>query len=113
MPDRVGPPTPRNEPWRMPSVPLGEQPGRTPVPANVTGTVREQFAARDAAFAAWASHGLCVSTTGERAFVKAVFCAGWEARKRAQYETMVKPDKKLDTVRAPVATIFPTDAELG
>ena len=31
MSQRVGPPTPRNEPWKPPVPPLGEQPGRTAV----------------------------------------------------------------------------------
>ncbi len=42
MSDRAGPPSPRTEPWRMPTPSLPEQPGRTPIPA------------RDAAFEAWA-----------------------------------------------------------
>jgi hypothetical protein len=70
--DRAGPPMPRNdEPWRMPTPPLPEQPGRTPVPAS------------DVAFDVWV-RGVSV-TDSERALLKHVFRAGWEARKHAQY----------------------------
>lgn len=72
MADRAGPPTPRDEPWRMPTPPLPEQPGRTPVPV------------RDAAFEAWATRGISFQNEAERAFTKAVLCAGWAASKRAR-----------------------------
>jgi hypothetical protein len=37
MSRRVGPPSPRNEPWRPEMPPLGEQPGRTAVASNHSG----------------------------------------------------------------------------
>lgn len=52
------------------------------------------YAKRDAAFVEWAASGLCVATAGERAFAKAVFCAGWEARKRAVDYQIVNPASK-------------------
>lgn len=74
--DRVGPPTARNEPWRGPvEAPAAAAPG--------------QYAARDAAWEAWAANGLCIANEHELRFARAVFCAGWEARKRAVF-TMSK-----------------------
>lgn len=72
MADRAGPPTPRDEPWRMPTPPLPEQPGRTPVPA------------RERAWQTWSAEqdqdGYRMSTQ-ERACAKAAWNAGWEARR--------------------------------
>jgi hypothetical protein len=49
------------------------------------GVLRAQYAARDAAWHEWATQALCIATKEELAFARAVFIAGWEARKRAQY----------------------------
>lgn len=55
---RLGPPTPRSE---------------------------RPYAARDAAFTAWARQGLCIANAAELVLCRAIFNAGWEARKRVQY----------------------------
>lgn len=78
---RVGPPTPRNEPWRMPTPSLPEQPGRSPVPA------------RDAAYAR-----LAIVVPGVHDDVlRRLFNAGWDAREVNQEPL------KLDT-----GSLFPT-----
>lgn len=69
MADRAGPPTPRDEPWRMPTPPLPEQPGYTPVPV------------RDAAWQEWARREIFMANPPERQFAKLCFDAGWAARK--------------------------------
>lgn len=75
--DRSGPPTPRNEPWRMPTPSLGAQPGRIATPLGVQGVdvcASKAMTSAEAAFATWASKG-----HRERGLAKAVFLAGWNA----------------------------------
>lgn len=58
MTSRAGPPSPRNEPLKLPQL------------------------ERNAAFAEWLARELQGASTAERAFAKLVFEAGWEARKK-------------------------------
>lgn len=81
--NRLGPPMPRNEPWRPPVPPLPEQPGRTPVPA------------REAAYAGW-MRDTGQSDGGFDTGRAEAFAAGWDAAR--------DPDEAmLDT-----ASLFPT-----
>jgi hypothetical protein len=92
----------------MPSVPLPEQPGRLAVPAapDAVKPSEPPLTGRDACFQQWFDKN---SVPGVHEVVlKNAFSAGWEARKRAEYGQK----KPLDNARLPVATLFPTDAEL-
>lgn len=82
------------------------------------------YAARDAAFASWAANGLCLATAGERQFAKAIFCAGWDARKRVEmmlderawdYVSSGKNNlaEHLDRTKQDVLSLFPTEAEIN
>jgi len=73
MSDRVGPPAPRNEPWRMPVPPLPEQPGRTPVPVR---SARDEACSRFIVEAHYANRYNSVVV----AAIKDGFAAGWDAR---------------------------------
>ena len=46
--------------------------------------VPKSYPARDKAFREWADSAISTANPPERAFAKAVFVAGWDARKRAQ-----------------------------
>jgi hypothetical protein len=65
------------EPHQMPSVPLPEQPGRTPVPRS--------YPARSKAQRRYFARSCSGWTPRDEAVAKAAFIEGWEARKRAQY----------------------------
>lgn len=84
--NRLGPPMPRNEPWRPPVPPLPEQPGRLPVPA------------REAAYAGW-MRDTGQSDGGFDTGRAEAFAAGWSARdKSVNHEPT-----RLDT-----GSLFPT-----
>jgi hypothetical protein len=65
------------EPHQMPSVPLPEQPGRTPVPRS--------YPARSKAWREYRNTGCVDWIPRDDEIARAAFTAGWEARKRAQY----------------------------
>lgn len=95
MADRAGPPTPRpGAPW-----PGTHEP--------------KQYAARDAACREWVEriYGSLISQR-ERLMAETAFCAGWSARKAADLAIAKSFRETLDRHRAPVATMFPTEAEL-
>lgn len=97
---RAGPPTPRpSEPYRDTSHAAG---------ALTFGGDPEMHIARNAAYREWlqAQTSDFLTTIGS---IRAAFEAGWAARKRAEYGSMIK---EVDKRPAPVATLFPTDAEL-
>lgn len=89
--DRLGPPNPRNEPWRQPVPPLPEQPGRLPVPARD---------ARDKACRAFIRQARYDNRYNSVviAAIKDGFAAGWNAALAVE----PVPDK-LDT-----GSLFPT-----
>ena len=86
--------------WRMPTPPLPEQPGRTPVPV------------RDAAWQEWARREIPDANPPERAFAKACFDAGWEARGIVVDHSLKTRSEVLDEARKDMLTLFPTEAEL-
>lgn len=140
MTNRSGPPTPRTEPWlASDSITAVISPGEYSLDGGKTWTmggpadaVRDvmlrpaplpapalpQYAARDAACDEWVEriYGHTISWR-ETMMAKTAFCAGWSARKQAQYQEIANPPKNnltenLDLARQDVQSIFPTEAEL-
>ncbi len=96
MSTRLGPPSPRNEPWRPSPPPLPEQPGRTAVPAPEPSW--------KAAWRQFHDHRCADWTPRDTVLAKAGFMAGWAACNKV----FVNPAPKKLTG----PTLFPT-MELG
>lgn len=94
---RAGPPTPRAEPYRDTSHAAN---------ALTFGGDPEMHLARNAACREYMR---TESLSMEHGREVNAFNAGWAARKRAEYGSMIK---EVDKRPAPVATLFPTNAEL-
>jgi len=88
-PDRVGPPAPRNEPWCPPPLEQAAdaaQPQRDPLPDTP-----EQGAVRTRECQEWIARcfGGDQLSARERLVAELAFCAGWSARKHAQYRAIL------------------------
>lgn len=98
-PHRAGPPTPRNEqPWPSDSVPAVVAPGTYAV--EVPNDTVSQSIARERAFLQWLKDtgrlgydNVTAHRDGQHTAItnayRDAFLAGWIARKRAQYETLL------------------------
>lgn len=91
--NRLGPPVPRNEPWRPPVPPLPEQPGRLPVPARDAQGAFVQWLKATGRF----DQGYDI---GQRAEAKSAFAAGFRA---GQAVPVNHEPTRLDT-----GSLFPT-----